>query len=410
MRAKNFNDLTGNEGSILLLKRALANRTLKNFIIMEGVNGTGKSSSATITAMSLLCENPQNGEPCLHCSSCQAILNMQPGSTNTRNFSRVNIPTKTADRDFDSLLNEIFVLQNSDGNIVYVLEEAHAIRDESSQEKLLDKIDHMPNNVYIIMTTTEANKLIDPLRSRAMEFQFTRLNKTSSTLLLDRICSQNGIVLSKEQKDLIIREGRGIPRDIIKLTEFVAQNNVTLDELRAYLGDTVTTESFIDLFTSLTEPNSYHALQALDEILSDCDLNVFIRQLKTFILNTIFLIDGGIKENFSKSEIAIIRETFSSRQLTQIASLVERLNKYTSEEDLKFVFIKIRSVMQNASQSSVLTRNTAKAKQQSMSADSLRQDKIAIEREQGNTTSNTERITKDTFSSKVNSLVGMEVF
>lgn len=405
-----FSDLIGNEGSILLLKRSLARKTLKNFVIMEGVNGTGKSTSATITAMSLLCENPQDGEPCLCCSSCRAIMDMPAGSSHTRNFNRVNIPAKTAEKDFDSLLNEIFILQNTTSNSVYVLEEAHAIKDEASQEKLLDRIDHMPSNVYIIMTTTEANRLIDPLRSRALEFQFSRLNKTSSMLLLDRTCIRLGITFTKEHKELIIREGRGIPRDLVKLTEFVAENNVTLEELRAFLGDTITTSDFIDLFTSLTEVNSFHALSTLGDLLSTCDTATFTRQLKSFILNAIFLVDGGIKENFSRADCAVISETFSSKQLLQIASLLERVNGRTSEEDLKFIFIKIRTIMQNTTQTSLLSRNVANAKQQNMVATSLKQDKVAINREQGNSISNSEKISKDAFASQVNGLMGMEVF
>lgn len=410
MDVKVFDDLIGNEGSILLLKRALARKTLRNFVIMEGVNGTGKSTSATITAMSLLCENPVGGEPCLCCSSCKAIMNMPPGSSNTRNFSRVNIPAKTAEKDFDSLLNEIFILQNTNSNSVYVLEEAHAIRDEAAQEKLLDRIDHMPNNVYIIMTTTEANRLIDPLRSRALEFQFTRLNKASSLLLLDKTCQRLGVSFTKDHKELIIREGKGIPRDLVKLTEFVAENNVTLEELRAFLGDTITANDFIDLFTSLSEINSFHAMAILDDLLSTCDIATFIRQLKSFILDSIFLIDGGIKDNFSNSQISILRELFNSRQLTQIATLLEKANRRTSLEDLKFLFLKIKAIMQNKAQSSLLAKNTSLAKQQNSVAEGLKQDKAAINREQNNVVGNSEKISKDIFASQVNNLIGMEVF
>lgn len=405
-----FNDLIGNEGSLLLLQRALARKTLSNFVIFEGMGGTGKSTSALLTAMSLTCENQQDGNPCMCCKSCRAIASLPPGTSSTMNFSRVNIPTKTTDRDFDSLLNEIFVLQSSNGNCVYVLEEAHAIKDINSQEKLLDKIDHMPENVYILMTTTEMHKLIDPLKSRAVSFSFSRLNHSSASLLFDEECKKRNVKLSAQQKELILKEGRGVPRDIIKLLDLVISNDVTYDELRAYLKETVDKRSFIELFTTLSEVNTFSSIEIIEELLQNNSVSIIVQQLKEFILDVIYYLEGGIKGTYTQQELEMFSIIFKDKPIYQIATLLEKLNKYSSEEDIKFLFIKIRNIMQKGNTSAIITDNKAKAKHQSIVNNSFRKEKDFIEHTQQNTAPAEDKLTKDIFLEQAASLKGMNLF
>ena len=74
-RRYQFRDLIGNVGTTNLIRNSLKNKTFPNFVILSGLPGTGKSSSAEISALYLTCEQPgDNGEPCLQCPSCIANL------------------------------------------------------------------------------------------------------------------------------------------------------------------------------------------------------------------------------------------------------------------------------------------------------------------------------------------------
>lgn len=408
MYIKNFKDVIGNPSTIALLQRSLTKKTLKNFTILEGVNGTGKSSSALLMAMTLTCDNPESGNPCLKCPSCRAIMSMPPGSAATTNFSRVNIPTKTTDKDFDTLLNEIFVLQNSEGNTVYVLEEAHAIRNENAQEKLLDKIDHMPKNVYIIMTTTEIHKLITPLRSRAITFSFNRLNHFESELLLDTLQKKYNVTLSPSHRRILLEECHGVPRDLVKLVEFTIDNSVTLSELRAFLKN-MDKSSLLELFSTMLDVNTFSTIMSLDTLCKEYSTGVIVKQLKSFILDVIFYEEGGIRGEYSSAELKEIDEIFSNKPLTQIAALIEKLNRNSTEEDLKFLVIKLRSLMQKGNAANMIKNNGALAKQQSLVARELKSDKETLETANKNMRSNT-GLTKETFLEEASKLKQMELW
>ena len=74
MRIYNFSKVVGNTTTVKLMKGALANNKFPRFSICAGLPGTGKSTCANIAALSLTCENPFNGEPCLQCESCKKNL------------------------------------------------------------------------------------------------------------------------------------------------------------------------------------------------------------------------------------------------------------------------------------------------------------------------------------------------
>lgn len=408
MIIKNFKDIIGNQSTVSLLQRSVARKTLNNFIIIEGVNGTGKSSSALLTAMALTCDNPVNGNPCLCCPSCKAIMSIPPGNASTSNFSRVNIPTKTTDKDFDALLNEIFVLQNTEGNSVYVFEEAHAIRNENSQEKLLDKIDHMPKNVYIIMTTTELYKLITPLRSRALVFSFSRLNHYDSELLLDMVQKEHGVKLTHEQRRLLLEESHGIPRDLIKLVEFTLENEVTLAELRDFLKN-MDKQFLIELFATMLDVNTFNTITCLDTLCSQFSASIMVKQLKVFILDVIYYMEAGIRGEYTSNELKEISEIFDKKPLMQMASLIEKLNRSSTEEDLKFLVLKLRSLMQKGNPTGMLKQNTAMAKQQSLVAQDLKRDKDSISASVKNT-NDSDKLTKESFLQQTDKLKQMELW
>ena len=254
-------------------------------------------------------------------------------------------------------MKEIFVLQNSQ-QVVYVLEEAHALKDKNLQTALLEQIDKMPQNVHLIMTTTELGDLIQPLRSRARIYHFTRLSTRDSELLLSIECKNRDISLDQETSRVIVNAARGIPRDLISLLDFISQNSVTMDELMAYLC-VIDTYSFIDLFTAMTEQSITSMMQMLDSILAKASLRIFIQQLKEFYLNVIFLIEGGISDYFTGEQADAVKSLVKPDVLFKIAAIIEKFSYNSSEADVKFAFLRMHQLMIGSSLESSLVKPSA---------------------------------------------------
>ena len=338
-----FKNIVGQSGSITLLQRSVMRRTLGKITILEGLHGTGKTTAAITAALAFNCQESKNGEPCLHCDSCKSILAAIEHGGNTRNFVKVNVPEFNTSAKFESLMKEIFVLQNSQP-VIYVLEEVHALKDKNLQTALLEQIDKMQSNVHLIMTTTELSDLIQPLRSRARIYHFTRLNTRDSELLLTLELQRRNDKMSADMSRVVVNAARGIPRDLISLLDFIEQNSVTMDELLSYLC-VIDQYFFIDLFTAMTEQSVINMMHTLDSILAKSSLKIFIQQLKEFYLNVIFLIEGGISDYFTEDQASAIKSLIPRDSLFKIASVIEKFNYLSSEADVKFAFLRMHQLM-----------------------------------------------------------------
>ncbi|MDE5787308.1 MAG: DNA polymerase III subunit delta, partial [Bacteroidaceae bacterium] len=70
-----FRDIVGQEEVIRQLTRQVSEGRLPHALMLCGPEGSGKLPIALVLARYLLCESPENGEPCGHCHSCRMTEN-----------------------------------------------------------------------------------------------------------------------------------------------------------------------------------------------------------------------------------------------------------------------------------------------------------------------------------------------
>ena len=329
--------------------------TLPHFTIFHGVGGTGKSTCAEITALAMTCQHTMNGTPCLQCTSCRSNLDAIKSGIKSSTVAKINLGQSNTKTDVDRMIKEIFTLQSSDRNCVYILEEAHALS-AALQTSLLEEIDRLDSKTYIILCTTKLNDLIPELRSRAVLFQFKRLTDKESRLLLDKYLQDNRISMEEEAKLAILNYTKGIPREIITSTEFLSKNTKTLDELLDHIhqiNDTV----YFELFQTLATGTIYDLSCYLKEEVDKYDIRNFINGLKEFYINMFFQIEGNVDTLAQTSnimEFTSVSEILKKVDLFSLGNMISKLPSNAKRVDLSFFLINLYQYFHNKKTSDIV--------------------------------------------------------
>lgn len=378
---KQFSELIGNRNTVTLLQRGAANRKLKNLIILHGKMGTGKSSSAMLIVLSECCENPNNGEPCLKCPECLEKLEAFTTGRSAVNVVKKNIPALSSDpsnKSVRELVREIFeILQNPTGKNFYILEEADAFKHED-QKVFLEYINGMSANTYVIMTAMDKYKLLPELRSRGKEYSFLGITEEDAKILLDKTADKLNVKLSKESAALIIRNAKGVPRDIVESVKFVKDNYPTEDELREYLGF-VSNRVFIDLLQSMND-SMFNFVKTVNGMLASYPIDLLISQFKVFILNCVYWHEDQDIEFLSKEEGEEILKITSIDNLYKIGLSLPTFSHLTvSEEDFRMILLKARLIVKGKSKSSIFQDNKVEAVKETIEAANARKEEQQLE-------------------------------
>ena len=355
MRIYTFDQLIGNQHCISILKTCITQGTLPHFTIFHGIGGTGKSTCAEITALAMTCQHTMNGSPCLECTSCKSNLDAIKSGTKSSTVAKINLGRENTKTDVDRMIKEIFTLQSSERNCVYILEEAHALS-TALQTSLLEEIDRLDSKTYIILCTTKLNDLIPELRSRAVLFQFKRLTDKESRLLLDKYLQDNRISMEEEAKLAILNYTKGIPREIVTSTEFLSRNTKTLEELLDHIqqiNDTV----YFDLFKVLATGTIYDLNCYLKEEVDKYDIRNFINGLKEFYINMFFQIEGNVDtlaQTSNVMEFTSVSEILKKVDRFSLGNLINKLPSNAKRVDLSFFLINLYQYFHNKKTSDIV--------------------------------------------------------
>lgn len=371
-----FDSLVGNVHTISLIRRLLSNGTYKPFTILHGTLGSGKSTSAGIIALSLTCENPKNGNPCGICEMCRRNMKALQTTGESTNVKVINLGAYVNKLEVNNLIKDIFVLKAGERARVYILEEAHALGGlPGAQTALLEELDRVPPNTYVIMCTTKLYDIIPELRSRALTFSFGKLRKEESALLLTSLAGNS---LAPELRDLLIKSAHGIPRTLINNLEFVRDNEVTLDEFREFVSE-ISTEILLELFESMKDKSICSFIQIMTDLCDNREVYEILLALKDFILRTIFYLEGGVTSDFTPEECTRLKEIFSLSQLNKILTLLEKNTSCRLEVDLQIMLYHIRLLIQDREMRDVLQESPKVASVERVNAQN---NKIALEQMQ----------------------------
>lgn len=145
--------------------------------ILSGFDHLGKSTLATLLAQALLCQQPLSpGVPCLECRSCRRVSRGTHPDCSVWDLQRQQAAADKASTAKNLTLNIQTVRDVTSSLAMRPMESRYRVAivddvetmQETAQEAFLKTLEEPPGYAVILLLTTDAELLLETIRSRAM--------------------------------------------------------------------------------------------------------------------------------------------------------------------------------------------------------------------------------------------------
>lgn len=209
-----FKDVIGQDNVTTAIKHNVIDHTIGHAYLFSGPRGCGKTTTARILAAAINCISPpEPGEPCGECEFCSGVIRGDGGLS-------VHELDAASNRSIDNIrgIIETAAVGTPAQYKVFIIDEVHRLTPDASSA-LLKTLEEPPPNVVFILATTDPEKLLPTIRSRATGYKFRTLDPDIMTPLIEGIAEDAGIEVTEQDIANIIAEGHGSPRDTLSALE-----------------------------------------------------------------------------------------------------------------------------------------------------------------------------------------------
>ncbi len=292
-RPHTFAELAGQEAVSRTLTNAVKSGRVAHAYLFSGPRGTGKTTTGRLLAKAVNCANPNDGDPCDECESCQtykagrALDLVELDAASNRGIDEIRSLREKA---------KFAPAGGQDAHKVYLIDEVHMLT-EPAFNALLKTLEEPPAHVIFALATTEAHKVPSTVVSRCQRFDFRRISVSDVKGRLRVVADGEDFDVPDDALDKIARVATGSLRDAINLLEQMVDSygaKLTLENVVEGLGEIIDERSG-DLAAHALRGNLKEGLALISEVRDDgCDLRQFQRQVIAFLRGTL-LAKAGVE-------------------------------------------------------------------------------------------------------------------
>jgi DNA polymerase-3 subunit gamma/tau len=245
-RPQNFDALIGQEFLVNVLTNAFARNQIPHAMLLTGVRGVGKTTTARIVAKGLNCANAEGPtiSPCGACSTCRAVADSRHVDV-----LEMDAASRTGIDDIREIIDSVPYRAAEARYKVYIIDEVHMLS-KSAFNGLLKTLEEPPSHVVFILATTEIEKVPVTVLSRCMRFDLKRVESSTLVTHLAKICAQEGVSATPDALGVIARAAEGSVRDALSL----------LDQTVTHAGDEGLTEASTRSMLGMADRGAVFAL------------------------------------------------------------------------------------------------------------------------------------------------------
>lgn len=331
-RPTTLSEVLGNEYMLEKLRNMIILDNLPQALMFIGEAGVGKTSTARLLSATLMCNSRlEDGSRCMSCRTCTALTEnlIKKGEVvQGVPIFQYDIAKLNKREDISKIVELIQQRLLHNQKTIFILDEIQQASPEA-QSCFLKVIEEPPKNVFIFLCTTNPEKLIAPLRSRFHQINVRKPNKAQLTQHLQYICIQEGINHSFNAVDTIASKYQCVPREAIKMLEFIAlTGDVTKDNVYKELS-LVQDQHYQTFFNACTTGNLTRVMQMVELLNQEARIDVatFVRGLGVFVTDMLRVRAGITDLRYTTDELKAMRafiRRFSDKQIADMLIVFEQ--------------------------------------------------------------------------------------
>lgn len=236
-RPKSFGEVVGQDIAVRIFQNALKQNTLSHAILLTGIRGIGKTTSARLLAKTLCCLNPVDHiDPCGECNSCVAFDKDQH-----TDIIEMDAASHTGVDDIRDIIEGAAYAPTYGRYRVYIIDEVHMLS-KNAFNALLKTLEEPPSHAKFIFATTELEKVPDTIVSRCLQIQLRPMALETILTHLQKISTIENLTSEIDGLTLIAEAANGSMRDGLSILEKVSSytrstgESMTKDVVERILG------------------------------------------------------------------------------------------------------------------------------------------------------------------------------